>query len=88
MRFRGKILRDGQIVLDPATGDLQESETAGGIKRWGGQVALPTGKVLPVGDSYQLVLDDGRKGDILVARGSYGSHQASVVTFAGSGPLQ
>ena len=36
MRFCGKLMHRGQVVLDPATGDLWETTAPSGVKEWGG----------------------------------------------------
>lgn len=80
MQFRGKILRDGKVVLDPAVGDLR-SLTPLGNKDWEGSLTVPPNVNLVAGSSYRLVLDDGRSADILIGMSSYNSAHLVKATF-------
>src|SRR5262249_15163331 len=66
MRFRGKVLRAGQVVVDPAIGEVREELRPDGIRAWAGWFTVPPGANVGPGDDYRLLLDDGRAADIRV----------------------
>lgn len=84
--FQGKILRERHIVLDNLTGQLQTSLAPSGQVIWGGSFNVPPGEGIAPG-IYQLVLDDGRSGDILIAARPGSGHCTVSVAFTLSGPL-
>jgi hypothetical protein len=54
MRFAGKLIYKGQVILDPATGDLWETMIVG-VPAWGGHFD-PT-DAFGTGSDYELVLN-------------------------------
>ena len=84
--FRGRLEQGGSPVLDQVTVQL-EMHTKGFMRSWDGHFGVPAGKRISPG-MYRLILADGRSGDVLVKSVSMGSHQATVASFKGSGPLQ
>jgi hypothetical protein len=62
MQFRGNFLRDGRIILRHADVNL-ERRVRDGIEDWRGSLAGPAPK-LRAGESYHLVLNNGRCADI------------------------
>jgi hypothetical protein len=87
MKFTGKIVSDDGSEITGINGDLQFHTSATGMKSWDGYFPMPRGKFIGVG-THQLILDDGRSGQIIIDRVSSGSHQSTVARFNGSGPLQ
>ncbi len=85
MRFVGKLLYKGQVVLDPATGDLWETPMPSG-KSWGSYFD-PT-NTFGTGTDYELVLNDGRRGRIQIGSVSFTTLKPTAVSFHGSGPLK
>jgi hypothetical protein len=85
MRFRGMLQRDGQVIADPVTGDLREGTLPNDMRTWGGEIDPPA--AFGVGQ-YDLILNDGRRGQIIVKSISSSSHSGQKITFSGSGPLQ
>jgi hypothetical protein len=86
MQFTGRILIGGTVVLDDL--DVTLIHHGGpGLQSWSGSFVVPAGQFLSPG-RYELELDDGRKGTIVVSQVSFGSSQATVVHFQSSGPLQ
>jgi hypothetical protein len=86
MRFFGKLMRRGQLVLDPATGDLWEATTISGVKEWGGHFD-PTNAFV-TGSDYDLVLNDGRCGHIVLGSVPFVLNKPIAVSFRGLGPLK
>ena len=86
MRFTGKLIYRGQIVLDPATGDLWETTATSRDKEWGGHFD-PTNAFV-TGSDYELVLNDGRCGLIVVGSVPFILNKPIAVSFRGLGPLK
>jgi hypothetical protein len=86
MRFAGKLLYKGHVVLDPATGDLWETTMPTGVASWGGYFD-PT-NVFGTGTDYELILNDGRRGLIKIGSVSFSSLKPTAISFHGSGPLK
>jgi len=85
MRFAGKLLYKGQVVLDPATGDLWETSTAD-APAWGGH--FDPAYAFGTGTDYELVLSEGRRGYIRLGSVSFVLNRPTAVSFFGSGPLK
>jgi hypothetical protein len=86
MRFFGKLLQNGQVVLDPATGDLWETTTSSGVKEWGGH--FDPMSAFATGGDYELVLSDGRSGHIVLGSVSFVLNKPTAVSFRGLSPLK
>ena len=83
----GRLEREGEVAL----GDLQihlvvDHEPSGLISWWGSFETLLSQHPQP-GESYHLVLEDGRSGTILIKSVSIGPGTVPV-DFVGSGPLE
>jgi hypothetical protein len=86
MRFTGKLISRGQIVLDPAMGDLWETTTSSGNQEWGGHFD-PTNAFV-TGSDHELVLSDGRRGNIILGSMPFILNKPIAVSFRGLGPLK
>jgi hypothetical protein len=64
MRFTGKLLRDGQVIAEPVSGNYDIYP--GAVTRWEGEVEIPEGVAVSTGAELKLVLPDGRSGRIRV----------------------
>lgn len=76
--MQAAILKEDQVLFEGVRVTLVE-DVAQNV--WVGFARLPTGSKLDEGE-YELRLDDGRKGDVLVV-----SVQQWVARFRGLGPL-
>jgi hypothetical protein len=79
-RFRGQVLRLGQVVLEDVAGLLKQHTGPDGAPLWCGDFEVPFGYCLGRGE-YELVLDDGRSGRILITYISSDSHRCRVARF-------
>jgi len=87
MKFRGKLLCGGQVVLGAVAGTIRRRTTAGSVG-WAGQMDLIPGEPVGLGGGYELVLDDGRRASIRVTYVSHHSGQASAGYFQVTGALR
>jgi hypothetical protein len=86
VRFSGKVLKAGQVIIPQTTGVVNRCVKAGGFESWEGRFSIPKGTDIGPGDDYKLVLDDGRSADILVlgaVRASGGGDAASFKVNGG-----
>jgi hypothetical protein len=87
-KLRGTIYNGDGIVLDGINVSLDYTpDTKAPLSEWCGDFLLAAAPPFNPGDSFRLVLSDGRSGDILIRRCPppiYGVHQ---VVFQGSGLL-
>jgi hypothetical protein len=85
-RFGGKLVCDGQTVVDSIVGVIYHRHDEGLIG-WDGNFTLtPSASVTSdfrIGESYQLVLDDGRSGTIIV-KSPVGTSDSLFHKFQGS----
>ncbi|MHC2995451.1 MAG: hypothetical protein IBV53_08135 [Candidatus Atribacteria bacterium] len=58
------------------------------LLEWYGSFTLPIEKNIKPGGPYQLILDDGRTGDIIITNVERSSSGKHVVYFKGSGLLK
>lgn len=84
MRFSAQLLRNGKIVSDKVTGEIQIDPSGMG-NVWKGHFTLPAGVVIER-ELYDLELDDGRACRIRV-QGFYISGGHGLVFFDGCGSL-
>jgi hypothetical protein len=79
----------GQAMLAGPLGVDLLLEAGGGVdSRWSGSFKVKPDVSISIGSTYALVLSDGRRGDILVTRLTYGGRADDVkVQFRGSGQL-
>lgn len=83
----GHLEKDGQIVIEDIRAYFEMRHERGGLKSWDGGLVIPPGAPIEP-DEYTLVLEDGRRGDIIVTRINHrGGQAAPDVSFQGSGPL-
>jgi hypothetical protein len=66
--FRGKLMRNGQVVIDNIQGRLEVDVGPNRTERWNGFFSLPSGENVEREEPFELVLDDGRSGKIRVER--------------------
>jgi hypothetical protein len=84
MHFRGRLLKDGQVVLNSIDGTITGPTDAAG---WRGSFALPPEQFLPAG---RYVLDVAGDGSATIRLGSVASSRSrpAVVHFTGCGMLE
>ncbi len=86
-RVDGHLEKGGKIVVNDLLACFETRQGSGGLTSWDGQLIVPPGSPIKL-DDYTLVLDDGRRGDIIVADINHRHSQAAPdVSFQGSGPL-
>jgi hypothetical protein len=66
MRFRGKIVRDDQVVLPVALGTIDESISLSGTRVIEGNFTYSGDAGIVVGNDCNLVLTDGRKAGLRI----------------------
>ncbi len=82
--YSGHTLVAGQLSVE-----LLLEGGVGGDSRWNGSFKVRPDVSVSIGLTYTLMLADGRRGDILVTRLTYGGSSDDVkVQFRGSGKLQ
>jgi hypothetical protein len=86
MRFAGKLIHKGRVILDPAMGDLWETASVSGIQEWGGHFD-PSSAFVTSGEC-ELVLKDGRRGHIALGSVSFILDRPTAVSFRGLEPLK
>lgn len=80
-------------TVHKATGDVVATqvrvnvEEAGGKEDWYGTISVTHLVALEAGQTYRLVLDDGRTGEFRVQRNTYAGGEDRAVSFRGLGPL-
>jgi hypothetical protein len=79
--FHGKLLRDGQVVVDGIDGRLTIDYTPTHTELWSGFFTVPAGQTVQLNDRFDLVLDDGRTGKIRIERVNV-TGQGSFASFA------
>ena len=86
-RYRATIYKEQQTVLEGLTVYLEVVTKTTGLKSWYGVFQLEkAGDCIEPGGPYELRLDDGRRGQILVSNVVISSSPTQV-SFQGSGPL-
>jgi hypothetical protein len=88
MRFNGKILQKGQVVLPRVGGTMTTDTRLDGIRFTAGSFVVPSGYGLAVGDDYELVLTDGKTAGVRVLNVSCDSTQPTVAQFRLNGTWQ
>ena len=84
---RGRIT-SGDDVLADGVDVWIERIPRGKLYEWHGGLTLPEGHSVFVGVLYRLELDDGRSGEISIARQQMTSSGQKETIFNGSGPLE
>ncbi len=80
-------------TVQKATGDVVATEVrvnveeAGGDADWYGTISVTHLVALEAGQTYRLVLGDGRTGEFRVQRNTYAGGEDRAVSFRGLGPL-
>lgn len=91
VEHKATILLEDKVIWKDLSVWIETIDSPGGLKDWHGAFELPTGHVLgeleDMTNTYHIVLDDGREGDILIARQQIGSHEPTRIRFQGTGPL-
>ena len=82
-RFRGQLLRDGQVVFDGIEGSLSIDIGQHGNEHWYGFFTLPTGEMVKHGEWYELKLEDGRTKRVEIVRVNAGENRPTVASFDG-----
>lgn len=85
MRFTGKLLKEGRVVVDPVVGQFGTRTDPDDGATWSGSFFLLAGRNL-AGGTYDLHLDDGRCGVISLAGVAAAPDQPALVPFASRGP--
>jgi hypothetical protein len=86
--IRGKLLRLGRVVLDGLDITLDVPPAPDRPVAWSGSFNLPATMTTPEkGGAYQLVLEDGRAGQLIVERVEGTGGQLSTF-FRGTSPLK
>jgi hypothetical protein len=88
MQFSGKVLRNRQVILDEVAGEYQ-LDPSGRMPSWSGSFT-PLNDQCPMFGALELLLDDGRKGAILVRQLDLGAPGQKRITahFEGTEPLE
>lgn len=79
--FRGSLVKDEATLCESLDGKLTVDLDANRTEHWSGFFTLPNGIEAQVGERYELVLDDGRRGTIKVERVNQ-TGQGSFASFA------
>jgi hypothetical protein len=89
---RAKLLHRGRLLIEGVCVNLQPRPACKvpGSKRisWAGDLLIPQGKCVQAGEPYELVLRDGRRGQILFRRSATAYDVPVAARFVGSGPLE
>jgi hypothetical protein len=88
MQFSAKLLRDGKIVLNAVSGTLVNRGIPGGSEDWHGSFGAPQTASIDAGETYRLVLDDGRSADIMIDTTHQETGRGMTVEFGVQGRLQ
>jgi len=83
-----RILRGEDVILERVTVYLDVQDQPGRLKSWDGQIELPPGAHIELEGTYQLQLDDGRRGSFFITRMPLSADGAGSAEFQGSGPLE
>jgi hypothetical protein len=90
--IRGQLRYGGEICLETLRGEV---EFHGRLRRvptaqgpWSGSFEVPDGAWIQAGGPYELVLQDGRFGRILIRRSAVAFDRPAIAEFIGAGPLQ
>lgn len=86
-RVDGHLEKGGKIVVNDVLACFETRQGSEGSKSWDGQLIVLPGSPIELQD-YTLVLDDGRRGEIVVDDINHRHGQAAPdVSFQGRGPL-
>lgn len=81
MKFTGKILQNGQIVLPHVGGTMTTDTRLDGNQFTAGSFVVPSGYGLVASDDYELVLPDGKTAGVRVLNVSCESSQPTIAHF-------
>ena len=85
--IRARILKENNVIYDGV--DVWLKETQGpSHKSWEGYFDLDLYTVDLMSGGFQIILADGRSGEIIVTNVSTGSNSSTEVDFLGAGPLE
>jgi hypothetical protein len=87
-RVNGTIKDGEKLLAQDIEIWLSESiDPRSGLHRWSGSFDLHSGKYIEPGGPYNLILEDGRTGNIIINNVITGS-RGEAAHFVGTGPLQ
>jgi hypothetical protein len=78
--FRGKLVRNGQVLVDDIQGRLDIDVGPSGAQHWSGYFNVPAGETVELQEPFELVLTDGRSNKIRVQRVN-SSGQGTTASF-------
>jgi hypothetical protein len=87
-RFQGKLMRGDKLMFDGLMGTITQETGPRGAKTWSGFFTIPGGVPISPGGPFQLVLDDGRRGDIMIDNVAKITHRPTMVKFKGVGEFK
>ncbi len=87
-RVKGDILDGETVMAESLNVVLTESTSSTGMRSWLGTCALPSDATLVVGNSYELRLEDGRSGEVIVVGISADSGGGRIARLRGNGALE
>ena len=90
MRFTGQMRFSGKLINQSDKAEIKDVSgfvhvDIGAATTWDGMVDLPDGAAVKRGESYRLVMDDERSGEILIQEILSKANKAEVATFLGLG---
>jgi len=87
-----KLLHQGSVLLNRVRVNLRSRplcKVRGSMQvPWAGDLEVPKGECVQAGEPYELLLRDGRRGDLLFCRSATAYEDPIAVRFVGSGPLE
>jgi hypothetical protein len=82
--LRASVKEAEEVLFENLGVNLYVCKSASGLEDWYGSFELPAGGHI---EPVELILEDGRSGDILISDISISSDLPTLVHFLGSGPL-
>jgi hypothetical protein len=79
---------EGHVMASDIRVALEESTPAGASKSWYGTITVTHLTTLTAGQTYRIVLDDGRSGTFRVRRNTFAGDANRAVAIDGMEPLQ
>jgi hypothetical protein len=84
--LHGTIRQNGKVLLENIAVWLTVIEPPLGLKEWRGNFKASPGKI-EINREYELALEDGRSGKILIKNLQISNSGPTLVQFVGTGPL-
>jgi hypothetical protein len=85
--LRANLKEGDQVLFEKLDVNLYVRKSASGLEHWHGSFELPAGGHIEPGETYKLILENKRSGDILISDISISNDLPTLVHFLGSGPL-